>query len=315
MKTTMSILAMLLISLISQAQVGVKYDNYETTDYGASMKDPNFTYLLWDRNDDGDGSFINDQTPKFFYYDADTDLLGFLIDTRNMSTLNAKFYSAILTDLTVNGAVTLGKAGTSDPVIINGPDGSSSIDLFINSQSALISLGEGAGGPHGFLFGDSDAGLQLLYRTTPNALIVEKGNTGSPGTDLFSVDYDTELVYARTGLTVGTINLPSGYKFAVDGKALMEEVKVEVSGNWPDYVFADDYQLATLEETAEYIQQNRHLPEVPSATEMEANGVELGEMNMLLLKKIEELTLHVIEQQELIKEQNERIEKLENQIK
>ncbi|MCV9387441.1 hypothetical protein [Reichenbachiella ulvae] len=125
-------------------------------------------------------------------------------------------------------------------------------------------------------------------------------------TDAFVIDN------SNGNIGIGTAN--PGQKLEVNGTIRSKEVKVEAN-NWPDYVFADDYQLTTLEETAQYIQQNRHLPEVPSAIEMEANGVELGEMNMLLLKKIEELTLHLIEQQELIKEQNERIEKLENQIK
>jgi len=57
----------------------------------------------------------------------------------------------------------------------------------------------------------------------------------------------------------------------------------------------------SLEETKAYIDANKHLPEVPSAKEMEKNGVQLGEMNLLLLKKVEELTLHLIEQEEQIK--------------
>ena len=96
-------------------------------------------------------------------------------------------------------------------------------------------------------------------------------------------------------------------KLTVDGAIRSEEVKVEVV-NAPDYVFAEDYDLRTLQETNAYIQENQHLPEVPSAKAMEANGVELGEMNMLLLKKIEELTLHLIDQ-------NSRLEKLESENK
>ncbi len=63
----------------------------------------------------------------------------------------------------------------------------------------------------------------------------------------------------------------------------------------PDYIFAHDYKLPTLEQLRSYIEQNHHLPEVPSAKEMEADGLKVGEMNLLLLKKIEELTLYVIE--------------------
>ncbi|MEQ9404080.1 MAG: tail fiber protein [Cyclobacteriaceae bacterium] len=83
-------------------------------------------------------------------------------------------------------------------------------------------------------------------------------------------------------------------KLTVKGKIHAEEVRVDLSVPGPDYVFADNYELTTLEELEKFIQSNKHLPEVPTAKEMEANGVELGEMNMLLLKKIEELTLHII---------------------
>jgi len=84
-------------------------------------------------------------------------------------------------------------------------------------------------------------------------------------------------------------------KLAVSGQVHAQEVKVSVAVPGPDYVFEKDYPLTSLEEIKNYIDQNKHLPEVPSAKEMEKNGIQLGEMNMLLLKKIEELTLYVIE--------------------
>lgn len=83
-------------------------------------------------------------------------------------------------------------------------------------------------------------------------------------------------------------------KLTVKGTIHAEEVKVDLSVPGPDYVFEADYNLRSLEETEAYIKVNKRLPETPSAKEMEANGVQLGEMNMLLLKKIEELTLHMI---------------------
>ncbi len=98
--------------------------------------------------------------------------------------------------------------------------------------------------------------------------------------------------------------------FEVSGTIRAKEIKVEASP-WPDYVFEPDYDLLTLEETEAYIKENKHLPQIPSAEEIEANGVKLGEMNMLLLKKIEELTLHMIEQEKRLKKQEE----LEKKIK
>jgi hypothetical protein len=99
-------------------------------------------------------------------------------------------------------------------------------------------------------------------------------------------------------------------KLAVKGTVHANEVKVDLLVPGPDYVFEKSYALPTLEEVKNYIDQNKHLPEIPSAKEMEANGVNVGEMNMLLLKKIEELTLHLIKQNNeiiLLKEQNAKI--------
>jgi hypothetical protein len=87
-----------------------------------------------------------------------------------------------------------------------------------------------------------------------------------------------------------------------------KEVRVDLNVPAPDYVFENDYKLSSLDEIKSYIDQNKHLPEVPSAKEIEKNGVQLGEMNMILLKKIEELTLHLVNQ-------NKRLEKVENENK
>jgi len=99
-----------------------------------------------------------------------------------------------------------------------------------------------------------------------------------------------------------------GYRLAVAGSMISESVTVKLQGAWPDYVFAKDYHLPSLRETEKHIKENGHLPDIPSAEEVKANGVDLGDMNAKLLKKIEEMTLHLIE----IKKENEqeRLEKM-----
>lgn len=113
---------------------------------------------------------------------------------------------------------------------------------------------------------------------------------------------------------------PGAYDLAVNGKIRSQEIKVETAG-WPDYVFKDDYKLPSLTETEKFIKQNGHLPDVPKAADAEANGISLGEMNKILLKKIEELTLHVIdlekskvEQQSLVEKQSKSLLQLKNEI-
>ncbi|MDN5215690.1 hypothetical protein QQ020_26670 [Fulvivirgaceae bacterium BMA12] len=112
-----------------------------------------------------------------------------------------------------------------------------------------------------------------------------------------------------TGNTgIGTFNL-AGYKLAVNGRIRAKEVKVETG--WSDFVFEDDYELPTLAEVEAFIKANKHLPEIPSAKEVEENGVELGKMDSKLLQKIEELTLYIIEQHKRIEAQDKRIRQLE----
>ena len=92
------------------------------------------------------------------------------------------------------------------------------------------------------------------------------------------------------------------FKLFVSGGIRTEEVQIDLETNWPDYVFADNYNLRPLSEVETFIQQNHHLPEVPSAQEVADNGILVGEMNATLLKKVEELTLYMIELEKKVKE-------------
>jgi hypothetical protein len=106
---------------------------------------------------------------------------------------------------------------------------------------------------------------------------------------------------------ISTNSLPVGYMLAVDGKIISEEVRVELSGDWPDYVFENDYKLLPLEVLENQIKEIGHLPGIPSAAEVEVHGFELGDMQKRMMEKIEELTLYIIEA-------NKKIERLEQRI-
>ncbi|WP_147415955.1 tail fiber protein [Ulvibacterium marinum] len=99
-------------------------------------------------------------------------------------------------------------------------------------------------------------------------------------------------------------------KLTVKGRIHAEEVKVDLSVPGPDYVFKEGYDLKSLEEVQKHIQEHGHLPNIPSAEEMEEKGIELGIMNMKLLEKIEELTLYILEQENRLK----RLDVMENEI-
>ncbi len=94
----------------------------------------------------------------------------------------------------------------------------------------------------------------------------------------------------------------------VDSLIRAEEIIVETTG--ADFVFADDYQLRPLSEVKSFITENKHLPEIQSAQEMQENGVSVSELQTKLLQKIEELTLYLIEQEQTIQELRQEVEQL-----
>jgi hypothetical protein len=114
--------------------------------------------------------------------------------------------------------------------------------------------------------------------------------------------------------------MPSGYKLYVEEGILTEKVKVAVASSpaWADYVFANDYKLKPLSEVEAYVKENKHLPNIPSASELVKDGLNLGEMQALQMKKIEELTLYLIEMKKEIdtmKKENKTLKILVSQSK
>ncbi|MCI3935977.1 hypothetical protein MQX03_02125 [Chryseobacterium aahli] len=130
----------------------------------------------------------------------------------------------------------------------------------------------------------------------------------------------TFFISNYTKIGIGTYNVDcancTDYRLFVRNGIKTEKVKVEIaaSNGWADYVFAKDYKLTPLRDLESYINKNGHLPEVPTTEEAIANGIELKAMNILLLKKIEELTLYTLQQQKNIEEQSKRIETLEKKV-
>lgn len=128
----------------------------------------------------------------------------------------------------------------------------------------------------------------------------------------FQVDGSSRMSIMNNGsVGIGTTNT-STYKLAVNGNIRAKEIKVET--NWADYVFKEGYDLPTLEEVESHIKEKGHLINIPSAMEVEENGILLGEMNKLLLEKIEELTLYTLQQEREIKGQKAAIENMSKQL-
>jgi hypothetical protein len=125
------------------------------------------------------------------------------------------------------------------------------------------------------------------------------------GTTTPSNDLSVNGIVDATKIGIGTTCIPTGYILAVNGSIKAKEVQVSLD-DWCDYVFNKDYKIKSLSEVEAYISLHKHLPDVPSESDVKTNGgINIGEMNTILLKKVEEQMLYIIEL-------NKRIEVLEN---
>jgi hypothetical protein len=153
--------------------------------------------------------------------------------------------------------------------------------------------------------GDNTSGYMMIGLSNSGNVVFDNNeimarNNGT-GSDLFLQHDGGNLILCGTeqgsvgiGVTSGA-SIPAGYMLAVDGKIISEELKVQMSGSWPDYVFARDYNLRPLTELRKYIAANKHLPGIPPAAEVEKNGIEVGDMQKRMMEKIEELTLYILQ--------------------
>ncbi|MDN5213021.1 hypothetical protein QQ020_13220 [Fulvivirgaceae bacterium BMA12] len=204
---------------------------------------------------------------------------------------------------------------------------SSANKLILNNQ---FRIGHTTGGlsSNGIMLGNDNNSLELIHSSSGSGYgakiygvdeangvtslrIAVRGNSSS-WTNAIYIKAAASNAGGAGNVGIGTSNPLS--KLSVDGVIRSTEVKVLADITVPDYVFEPDYKLRTLKETKEYIRENKHLPEIPSAAEIEKNGIDLGDMNMKLLKKIEELTLYQIELMERLEATEAAYKKVENRL-
>ncbi|MBZ0099188.1 MAG: hypothetical protein K8F30_08895 [Taibaiella sp.] len=215
-----------------------------------------------------------------------------------------------------NGQAAIGINNPLDNLTVNG----STIGFAPNTGG--FSFIRGRSQNHGLvLFGNSEfsdgAGIRINSVSTGGSVMFmhSPGSASSAAYDFAEFDgtnYKSIFHIRRDGTCViGNVTVPNNnYKLFVETGILTERIRVAVknSGDWSDYVFAEDYNLMPLDEVEKYITCNQHLPDVPSAETVVKEGIDVAQMDARLLQKIEELTLYLIEQQKRIEKQDTQLQ-------
>jgi hypothetical protein len=159
-------------------------------------------------------------------------------------------------------------------------------NTYYNGGSVMI-----ANGGAGYIGADPTTGRIIIANTNANST----AGAYNALQDKMWIANDGTVSLGSSNLNTENTSLGAGYKLKVFGKIVSEEVRVQIKSAWPDYVFEKSYKKLSLEELEKYIHTNKHLPNIPSATEIEKDGQHLGEIQRKMLEKIEELSLYIIE--------------------
>lgn len=286
-----------------QSTAGQNIIRYYQTDAGTNLK------VLQQGIYGGKGfiSGINDafnaETYRFLTFDLSNGNVG--VGTTNPSGALEVLKGSTRIQMAANGT------GLGDVFRIFGLNGSGfSVNSLVPSSGNLITdLGVNYS-----VDGGNGISPYALIGTKKSPILrfnAEDGSIGLYGENGSGSDYRTPVfnlglyVNGSGNVGVGTTN-DHGYKLAVNGNVLAQKIRITQTG-WPDYVFHSTYKLLSLKELESYIQKNNHLPEIPSSNEIEKNGLDLGDNQAALLKKIEELTLYIIDQNKTIVSQQNQI--------
>lgn len=217
--------------------------------------------------------------------------------------------------------------------IIHGSSGNANVGIGTASPMAKLQVDNGNILVRNFANVDNQSAIMIAHAInittydtfgTSIRTITESAGNNTYGLQLFTQEYwgagQTEKVRILGNGNVGIGKTNPANKLDVNGTIHSKEVKVDMNG-WSDFVFKKEYRLPKLEQVEKHIAEKGHLENIPSEEEVLKNGINLGEMNSKLLRKIEELTLYMIEQekktqelQNIISEQNKRLEKLEKKL-
>ena len=163
---------------------------------------------------------------------------------------------------------------------------------------------------------DADTRASAIFHYEANSqdkLVFAVSGIGGDRSTPVAISQAKMVIQANGNVGVGTTNPQS--LLSVNGTVQATSINVTTNhDDWPDYVFNDGYHLPELQEVEAQIKTDRHLPDMPSAATLEKEGIDVARMLQLQQKKIEELTLYLIEQQKLINRLSNLTEQLQNQL-
>jgi hypothetical protein len=180
----------------------------------------------------------------------------------------------------------------------------------IGTSSPSFKLNVDPQGSGGILIGNPNAASGNFTSLTLGISAAQNGYPYLQGTKASGSDYGTLVLNPFGGTVAIGTNSSGGYKLSVKGAIHAQQVNIDMNG-WADYVFKKDFYLRPLSEVKYYIDQYQHLPDVPAEKEMADKGIDVAIMMKVQMKKIEELTLYLIEKDKELKRLNDRISVLE----
>jgi len=218
-----------------------------------------------------------------------------------------------------NRLAVVGDATSANPVVQvnNSYVGSSDVRGISSYSKAADGWGYGIEATGGYKGGSFNADAGAYTGSSYGVIASAFGSAGSHygvygsasgGTDDWGGYFPTKTY--TNELRVGGTQGATGYVAAINGKLIATEVRVALQSSWPDYVFGNDYSLMSIQQLEENIKANNHLPGLPSACEVEENGIHLGEMQTKIVEKLEESHLYIIQLQKQIDELKAQVNEL-----
>ena len=253
-------------------------------------------------------------------YNTNTGNVG--INTQDYPPYKFSVFGTIYTQDTPKSTIRIGgfQTSTEARILWELPSNNMDYNITQNANKFYISRTIGSGFENDIVL-EGNGRVGIGTETPQVKLNVEGGtdvgNTSGGYLQLgmqsgLNIGFDNNEIQARDGINtsrlvlnngggpvqIGSVVAPTGYILAINGRTICEELKIQDSGAWPDYVFAKEYKLKSIDELRSFIRTHHHLPNIPSAAEVEKEGILIGDMQKKMMEKIEELTLYILQLEE-----------------